>query len=91
MSYKGIKACSHRVVMRKLYNGEFERSNLLIKRSLPVEFGEVVSVGDGVEEVSEGDLVYFKKGHGTDFDWGGEVLRMVIKGEMLCYTPKGSW
>lgn len=47
------------------------------------EIGEVLSVGEKVEGVKEGDTIYFYSGAGKYFTSDGESFRVIVSSEVI--------
>ena len=47
------------------------------------EIGEVLSVGEKVDGIKEGDTIYFYSGAGKNFTHEGESYRVIVNSEVI--------
>lgn len=78
-----MKAIGSHVVLRKKEEEVKSKSGLILTEANEIniryKLAEVVSAGDDVKDLSEGDSVYFDSAAGSDIRIGGEKLTVVYE------------
>lgn len=83
---KSIKAINNHVVVKELIKSEeVTKSGIIMPSTVKVEpqkYGEVLSVGEKVENVKVGDIVVFHQAGGQVASFDGEIQR-ILKNEEI--------
>lgn len=78
-----MKAIGSHVVLRKKEEEVKSKSGLILteanEMNIRYKLAEVVSAGEDVKDLSEGDSVYFDSAAGSDIRIGGEKLTVVFE------------
>lgn len=78
-----MKAIGSHVVLRKKEEEIKSKSGLILTEANEIniryKLAEVVSAGDDVKDLSQGDSVYFDSAAGSDIRIGGEKLTVVYE------------
>jgi co-chaperonin GroES (HSP10) len=78
-----MKAIGSHVVLRKVEEEVKSKSGLILteanEMNIRYKLAEVVSAGEDVKDLSEGDSVYFDSAAGSDIRIGGEKLTVVYE------------
>ena len=78
-----MKAIGSHVVLRKKEEEVKSKSGLILteanEMNIRYKLAEVVSAGDDVKDLSQGDSVYFDSAAGSDIRIGGEKLTVVYE------------
>ena len=78
-----MKAIGSHVVLRKVEEEVKSKSGLILteanEMNIRYKLAEVVSAGEDVKDLSEGDSVYFDSAAGSDIRIGGEQLTVVYE------------
>ena len=72
-------------ILLKVRKGETQKMGGL---EIPIdakeyEIGEVLSVGEKVDGIKEGDIIYFYSGAGKYFTHEGEQYRVIVNSEVI--------
>lgn len=78
-----MKAIGSHVVLRKVEEEVKSKSGLILteanEMNIRYKLAEVVTAGEDVKDLSEGDQVYFDSAAGSDIRIGGEKLTVVYE------------
>ena len=82
LSYLSVSLLDLLLSFKYLCN-KVKSSVLLSLTAKEYEIGEVLSVGEKVEGIKEGDTIYFYSGAGKYFTHEGESYRVIVNSEVI--------
>jgi chaperonin GroES len=88
MKVNDVKAINDHVIVREnIKTEETTSSGIVIPQTVKVEpqkYGEVVSIGEKVENIKIGDVVMFHQSGGQAVIINGEIYRVLKNSEIYC-------